>query len=224
LLRDPKSARTYFGYFDQSPFITAAIMNLTVRDKYDAEPTKKIDLGVTLDEAVSFIIEALEDPLNPRWCGPSVSACMMVIRHHNAPGTIINGNRLFGSTIVAFLTAKRSIATIETLASRWHNCECSHVAINGHCIAAAVHELTEMAPIIMTLSTLPENHQCAFGRFGDKNDVLRAMIELFVEYFEDAMRNVKPSSVANGRHPEIWPATPRDLIPYGVQPQELDFI
>jgi hypothetical protein len=199
-------------------------MNLTVRDKYDAKPTEVIDLGVTLDEAVSFIIEALEDPLNPRWCGPSISACMMVIRHHNTAGTIINGNRLFGSAIVAFLTAKRSIATIETLASRWYTCECSHAAIKGHGIAVAAHELAEVTPIIMTLSTLPENQQRAFGRFGDKNDVLRAMIERFVEYLEDAVRKVKPSSVAKGRHPEIWPATPRDLIPYGVQPRELDLI
>src|SRR5882762_6309501 len=64
---------------------------LTVRDECD--PGHTLDLGVTVDEAVSFIVEALEDPLNPRWCGPSITACMVVIKmDHNTAEALINGN------------------------------------------------------------------------------------------------------------------------------------
>src|ERR1700683_2440830 len=106
-------------------------MSLTVRDQVDPEST--FDIGISVDEAVAFIVEALEDPLKPRWCVQSIVACMTVIQFdHNSAESLINGNHLFGATIVAFLTAKRSIADIEALASTWSKCECSYGAVIRH--------------------------------------------------------------------------------------------
>lgn len=96
--------------------------------------------GVTVDEAVSFIVEALKDPLNPRWCGSCIVACMIVIEvDHNTAGTLINANHLFGSTIPAFITAKRTIATIEALVSSWSKCNCPYVDVTDH--GVAIHHL-----------------------------------------------------------------------------------
>jgi hypothetical protein len=64
-------------------------MSLTIRDQCD--PDHSFDMGVTVDEAICFIIEALEDPLNPRWCASCIIACMTVIRlDHNTAESLIN--------------------------------------------------------------------------------------------------------------------------------------
>jgi len=56
---------------------------------------------------------------------------------------------------------------------------------------------------------------------GIKSTLLGVVVEYFVNFFEDAVTKVKPFSVAKGRHPEIWPSTPKDLIPYGAQTAQL---
>src|ERR1700735_4135 len=98
-------------------------MSLTVRDQIDSGRT--LEMGLTVDEAVSFIIEALKDPLKPRWCGQSIVTSMIVIQ--------------FGHNSAESLTAKRTITDIETLASTWSKCECSYGAIAPHGGAVLVH-------------------------------------------------------------------------------------
>ena len=191
-------------------------MKLSLHDEIDPDHT--VDLGITVDEAVSFIVEALEDPLNPRWCGPCIAACMVVIKfHHDTAETLINRNHLFGSTIVAFLTAKRSIADIEALEARWSVCKCSLDHITGHGGAVAVHcvVMATMNPALEVLSADPRNR--AVGRFGDRVDVIWSVVDHLARFLADAIVKVKPFSVAKGRHPEIWPNSPKDLIPYGMQ-------
>jgi hypothetical protein len=189
-------------------------MSLIIRDTHDPGHNK-LDLGVTVDEAVSFIVETLEDPLKPRWCGPCITACMVVIQlHHDTAEAVINKNHILGSTIAVFLTAKRSIADIEALASCWSKCRCSIAEISSHRSAGQLHYIVVgMVPVLAKISA---NYR-AIGRFGDTVDVLGAVVENFARFFMDAVRKAKPFSVAKGRHPEIWPATPTDLIPYGVQ-------
>jgi len=181
-------------------------MSLTLPDT-----DNMVELAATVDDAVSFIIEALEDPLNPRWCASSIIASMVVIRlDHQTTETLINANHVFGSTIAAFLTAKRSTEDIITLASRWSKCNCSDADITQHGDAARnIHVVVAgMAPVIAKYSSDP--------KYGEV-DHFRRVVENFAQFFEDAVTKVKPFSVAQGRHPEIWPATPKDLIPYGGQ-------
>jgi hypothetical protein len=190
-------------------------MSLTIRDKYD--PDHSFDLGVTVDESISFIIETLEDPLNPRWCAACIVACMSVIKYdHNTAESLINKYHPFGSTIVAFLTAERSVAEIEALASRWSACSCSSSNVFGSGLSMRVHRIVVgMMPVLANLSADPKNR--ANGKFEDKIDVFGIMVNNLAGFIKDAVGKVKPFSLAKGRHPEIWPATPTDLIPYGVQ-------
>jgi hypothetical protein len=188
----------------------------TIRDTHDPEHT--LNLGVTVDEAVSFIVKALEDPLNPRWCGSCIVACMIVIElDHNTADTLINANHLFGSTILAFLTAKRTIATIEALVSSWSKCKCSYGDVTDHGNSAVtIHRLVaRLEPVFAQLSVDPELRKRAVSRFGNKVTILGMVIEHFAQFFVDAASKVKPFTVAKGRHPEIWPVVSKDLIPYG---------
>jgi hypothetical protein len=64
----------------------------------------ELDVGLLADEAIAFLVEALEDPLKPRWCGPSVAACTIAIKADGrTTGNLLDGNYLFCSTIIAFL-------------------------------------------------------------------------------------------------------------------------
>jgi hypothetical protein len=192
-------------------------MSLTVRNQVDPERT--LDMGVTVDEAVSFIVEALKNPLKPRWCGQSIVACMIVIQNdHDSAEFLINKNHLFGASIVAFLTAKRSIADIETLSSTWSNCECSYDAVTNHGGAIPVHHLVAaICPILEKFSANPDNRSRGMGRMGRfRDNPLKMVASGFAQFVVDAVRKVKPFSVAKGRHPEIWPPTPKDLIPFGL--------
>jgi hypothetical protein len=165
------------------------------------------------DEAVTFIVEALEDLLNPHWCSPCIAACMVVIKFdHNTAETLINRNHLFGSAIVGFLTAKRSIADIKALEAHWSVCKCSLDHMTSHGGALAVHNLVigTMAPALAILSADPRNH--AVGRFGDKVDVIWSVLNHLARFLANAILKVKPFSIVKGRHPEIWPTTPKDLI------------
>jgi hypothetical protein len=164
----------------------------------------------TVDDAIPFIIEALEDPLKPRWCASSIIASMVVIDHANHPiETLINANHLFGSTIVAFLTAKRSAKDIRTLVSRWSKCSCSYADITRQDKVEKIHVVVDSMA-----ATLPKF--IADLKFGEVR-YLQRVVQKFAHYFEAAVTKVKPLSVAQGRHPKIWPASPKDLIPYGGQ-------
>jgi hypothetical protein len=165
-----------------------------------------IDFGISADGAVAFLVEALEDPLNPRWCGQCTMAGILVIKlDHNSAESVINKNHLFGSTIVSFLTAKRSSAEIETLESSWSQCNCSVADVIGHRGALALHRIIDV--VQPTVARGQHN----------KLEVVGTVVEKLLEFFEDATSNAKPFSIAVCRHPRIWPAKPTDLIPYGAQ-------
>lgn len=183
-------------------------MSLSIREN---GPDHTTDFGVTVNEAVSFIVEALEDPLNPRWCALSLMASMAVIELDHSVETLINANHLFGSIIATFLTAKRTIADIKTLESRWSKCNCSYASLTDHGSATRIHFIiVQMAPVLA-------KHSSKYGEV----DPFRKVVKKLTQYFKDAVTKVKPFSVAKGRHPEIWPATPKDLIPYGRQPWQI---
>jgi hypothetical protein len=176
----------------------------TICDTHDPEHT--LNLGVTVDEAVSFIMKALGDPLNPRWCGSCIVACMIVIElDHNTADTLINANHLFGSTILAFLTTKRTIATIEALVSSWSKCKCSYGDVTDHGNSAVTihHLVARLEPFFAQLSVDPELRKRTVSRFGNKVTILGMIIEHFAQFFVDAASKVKPFTVAKGRHPEI---------------------
>lgn len=198
------------------PTLIPAIMSLTVRDPSRTLHTPTPDrhgVGFNVNEAISFIVEALKDPLNPRWCAPSIIACMVVIQPDVVNGddideleALVNRNHQFGTTIIAFLTAKRSLADIESLASRWSECSCSY---DNNTMAMLVHQIcATMCPMIRIASERRRGKEGKFKTF-------EAVVRNFARFFENAVRNVKPFSISKGRHPEIWPVTPKDIIPYG---------
>jgi hypothetical protein len=145
---------------------------------------------------------------------------MIVIEvDNNTADTLINANHLFGSTILAFITARRTIATIEALVSTWSKCSCSYADVTGHGSAVAIHRLVaRLEAVFAQLSVEPELLKRAVSRFGNKVTILGMVIEHFAQFFVDAASKVKPFSVAKGRHPEIWPVTSKDFIPYGTHP------
>jgi hypothetical protein len=177
----------------------------------------ELDVGDVTEQAIAFLVDALEDPLQPRWCGPAVAACMLVIKaDERTTENLVNGNHLLGSTIIAFLTAERSLADIETLDDHWAVCGCSSSHVIGHKRAELMHRLfAHMGPSVASLISDPSNS--AGGRFGDKIDVLWIVVDQFARFLSDIVCKVKAFSIAKGRHPEIWPTSPKDLIPYGVK-------
>ena len=195
-------------------------MSLTLRNTLDFG--HEIDFVDIADEAISFLVEALDNPLNPRWCGPSLAACTIVIKADDrTTESLANGNHLFGSTIIAFLTAERSLTDIETLDNHWAICTCSPSDVIGHNHADLMHRLfADMSVSFGGMMTDPSKR--AGGRFGDKLDVLWSVVDQLARFLADIISKVKPSSIAKGRHPEIWPTTPKDLIPYGVKSRTLD--
>ena len=81
-----------------------------------------------------------------------------------------------GSTIVAFIIAKRSITDIEALASRWSKCRCSIAEISSQGSAGRLHYIVVgMMPVLAKISA---SHRDV-GRFGDKADVLGVVVENF---------------------------------------------
>jgi hypothetical protein len=173
-------------------------------------------MGVAVHEAISFILEALKDPLNPSWCAPSIMACMLVIQPDLPDGdddiderkALVNRNHLFGTTIAAFLTIERSISSIEKLASRWSKCSCSHADIANHGTAMPIHRIV----IVMGLTFSGDGPR--YGR-GGMLEPFEAVVRNFGQWLEGAIAKVKPFSIAKGRHPDLWPTTPKDIIPYG---------
>lgn len=170
-------------------------------------------LGVSVDEAISFMMDALRDPLKPGWCGPCIMACLLVIQPDPVEdpdrlATLINRNHLLCSTIVAFLTVKRSITAMEKLASCWSKCGCSYADSS---IAMSLHKLV----VIMTNITSRNPEYSEDG----KADALEVVVRNFARFVQAALDKAKPSSLTKGRHPEIWPTTPTDIIPYGRQPR-----
>jgi len=143
---------------------------------------------------------------------------MTVIKlDHDTAESLINKYHTFGSTIVAFLTVERSVEDIEALASRWSRCDCSSNAF-GNDLCMRMHRIVVgMVPVLAQFNADPKNRNRAGGRFKDRIDIFGTMVEHLSGFFEDAVDKVKPFSIAKGRHPEIWPATPTDLIPYGAQ-------
>lgn len=197
---------------------------MRIRDQLD--PGHTLDFGVTVDQGVSFILDALEDPLNPRWCGPSLMGSVIVIQfYHSSTDSLAKLNHAFGSALVAFFTVKRSTTDMEELDSRWGTCRCSPAAIRANSVAAQLHYLAAgFAPVIAkVVSDRPDDKEVV-GRFGDRVDTIGTLVDHLVGFLADSLREVKPMRVAQGRRPDIWPATPKDLTPYGVKRHNLEFI
>ncbi|KIM78695.1 hypothetical protein PILCRDRAFT_10920 [Piloderma croceum F 1598] len=173
--------------------------------------TPELNTRVFTNEAISFLVEALEDPLKPRWCGPSIAASMEVICvDDRTPRTLVDGNHLLGSTVIAFLTAKRSLIDLETLNGSWAVCRCSSEDVIGDNRAELMHHFAAASPARLITDS-------SKGRFGDKVDVLGTVANQLACFLSEIFGDVKPFTIAKGRHPEKWPTTPQDLIPYGVK-------
>jgi len=128
----------------------------------------ELNIGLLANEAITFLVEALENPLRPRQCGPSIAACMMAIKADGrTTGNLLNGNYLFCSTIIAFLTAKCSLVDIEALDHHWAICRCSSSDVMGHNHAELMHDhFADMEKVIH------DSRKCTGRRFGDKVNVL----------------------------------------------------
>jgi hypothetical protein len=187
-------------------------MSLTLHDCYDNAPF----MGVAVYEAISFIVEALKDPLNPSWCLPSILACILVINPDLPEGqddgeereALINRNHPFAAAIVAFITVQRSVSSIKKLANRWSKCNCAYTGISAHDPAMRIHQIVTMMGI---------NRGRPYGEDGNMDEI-ETIVRNFSQWIEGAIVKVKPFSIAKGRHPDLWPATPKDIIPYGGQP------
>lgn len=133
-------------------------------------------------------------------------ACILVIKlDHSCAEFLINKNHLFGLTIASFLTVRRSSMEIEIPESSRSKCSCYIADITGHRSAAAFHRIIAVVQPIVTRG----QH--------DKLGVICRVVEKLVQLFEDATSKAKPFSIAVHRHPEIRPANPTDLIPYGAE-------
>jgi hypothetical protein len=168
--------------------------------------------SLPVDGALAFIADALNDPHNPRWCGPSLLRCMASIHaQHKAKESLVQRNHLFGAAIISFLTAKRSTANFALLDSLWVKCSCSEADISGNDIAATLHFLSDKVSHVLTPG--PEE-------LGSGTALLKEIIDSLVLLLQVAIRNLKPLSVAQGRHPDTWPAASKDLMPFGTKPRK----
>lgn len=195
-----------------SPVTPTTMGSLTLSSTPDLR--LKFEPGVYTNEAISFLVEALEDPLKPRWCGPSIAASTEVICDDDrTTKNLVNGNHLFGSTIIAFLTAKRSLIDLETLNDSWAVCRCSLEDVVGDNCAKSMHHFAAAASLVRLITDSSK------GRFGD---VLWTVARQLACFLSQIFGDVKPFTIAKGRHVEIWPTVPQDLIPYGVKSRNLD--
>jgi hypothetical protein len=167
------------------------------------------------------MVEAFKDPLNPSRCVPSIMACMLVIQpdlpdgHYddgNEREALINRNHPFATAIIAFLTVKRSVSSIKKLASRWSKCSCAHTDIAALGPAMRIHQIATI------MAVTPSGSGPRYGGDGDMG-AIETIVRNFTQWFEGTIAKVKPFSIAKGRHPDLWPATPNDIIPYGGQPR-----
>ena len=184
--------------------------SLTVPSTPDLRPEPNFT-----NEAISFLVDALKDPLKPRWCGPSIAASTEVIwTDDRAAENLVNGNHLFSSTIIAFLTAKRSLIDLETLNDHWAVCRCSSEDVIGDNHAKLMHCIGATASLKRLITDSPE------GRFG----ALGTVADQLVCFLSGIFGDMKPFTIAKGRYAEIWPTKPQDLIPYGVKSRNLDAV
>jgi hypothetical protein len=106
----------------------------------------------------------------------------------------------FWSTAIAFLTAKRTVDDVEALDRCWSQCKCAYT-----------HDTTA-AKLHMVVNSMLE-WVTTFGRYGG----LGLLVDNLVMTFTITVDAVKTVSVAKGRHPELWPASPKDLMPNGPE-------
>lgn len=155
--------------------------------------------GVTIDDAVTFFVDALQDPWEPRWCGPCLVGCMLVIQP--GPDNVESHLRQyhnFWSTAIAFLTAKRTLPELNALEERWGFCTCG--SNTDSVVAAKLHYIAGVF-----------NWSKSSGGQGG----LGLLIDHLALMFTVTVESVKTVSIAKGRHPDVWPASPTDLMPYG---------
>jgi len=171
---------------------------MTKQELYSEARARNPD--ITVDEAVSFFVHALKDPLNPLSCGPCMVGCMLVIQpDHDNIETLLKKYHAFWSTAISFLTAKRSAKDIETLDRQWSQCRCTGIDNN---VAGRLH-LFVHSMVSWSVS---------YGPDGGLGVLVNSLIMLFTV----TVNAVKAISIAKGRHPKMWPVSPRDLIPFGV--------
>jgi hypothetical protein len=126
--------------------------------------------------------------------------CLLVIQpDHDNIEALLRTYHTFWSTALAFLTVKRVSADVEALDRNWAQCGCLYT---HNIMAAKIHSL---ANSMINWTTTRGQH----GGLG-------ILINHLVLTFTATINAVKTVSVAKGRHPEVWPASPKDLMPHGT--------
>jgi len=178
-----------------------------------------LDPGFTLDDALSFVVDALRDPLNPGWCSPSILACMIVMRNNDSVTdsetlAMVGRCHAFGSAAVAFLTIKR-------IDSLWAKCRCSPTDVANNSVANIMHDMA-VSSLGGLLSHSPHRNitqqHSLVSRYGNQLDYLALVVKALNQLLSGAISQVKPMNVARGRLPHMWPTSPNDLIPFGNVP------
>lgn len=156
--------------------------------------------GVSVDDALTFFVRSLADPLNPLCCCPSVVASILVIQpDKDNINNLLKSSHALWSTAISFLTVERSLADIEALGRRWAQCTCTTTGLS---VDTQLHLLVHLLA----------SRGFTFGPGGGLSILLKSLVRMFV----DAFHSVNVVRVAKGRSPKMWPVSPRDLIPYGV--------
>jgi hypothetical protein len=169
---------------------------MSVHDLYG--DARAANPGVTVDDAVAFLVHTLKDPCNPLSCGPSAVAAILVIQpdDDNIEHLLKSYHTLF-STAISFLSADRSLRDMEALERRWGLCRC---ATMGSDVEAGLHMLAH--------SLISWEGPSGF----------RLLIDYFVALFAITVPSVNAVRIAKGRNAKMWPVSPGDLIPYSAPP------
>lgn len=153
---------------------------------------------ISVEDAINVFVDGLKDPFKPRFCGECLVGCLLII-YPSVTGTQdIRANHSFWSTAISFLTVDRPPGSIDALDRHLSQCNCR---VDSDRIVDMLHLLTRS--IVKFSSKL--------GPSGS----LGAIIAQLNNAFAHIMKPVKSFKVAKGRHTEIWPSSPHDLMPHG---------
>lgn len=155
--------------------------------------------SIPIKDAIDVFVQGLQDPFEPSYCGVCIVGCILAIypslmRTQDIP-TI---HHSFWSTAISFLTVNRPPGYIEVLALRLSQCTCP----------------TGRGTTIDKLHLLTKS----FSIFNSRRGVLGSLAIIVVQLnnmFGRLLKQVKPTTVAKGRHTELWPTSPHDLVPHG---------
>lgn len=159
------------------------------------------------DQLVEFYVDALEDPLKPRWCGPSILQCIVTLRDKINLTELMYDHHIFWSTAIKFLTVKRTTEDIQSLDATWSYCRCD---LGVNVIATRIHgQFRETRS-----RRARRDHRIAHVKL---SDTMKHIIWPFAHL--NSMTDSK--KVARGTRPDYWPTSPMDLMPFGMLLQHL---